>query len=1450
MKTKSKFSYLSAAILIIFLLSSTNINAQQLQPDFTVDTVSGCIPVVINFTNTSQPDTNVSYYWDFGNGTISTLKNPSTIYITPGQYSVSLTISDSLSSNTIVKENLIEVFGSPSANFTVSENNGCLPFSVELTDSSELAQSEITYWLWNFGDGNYSELPNADHTYVSTGSFTVSLYIEDANGCNSQITVNNIVNVHKPNANFNAQNLFSCDEELLTDFQNLSSGDSTLSCLWSFGDGINSGLQNPSHLYVDTGSFDVQLIVEDFYGCSDTLVQYDLVEKRTVSAAFEISNNVVCKNQPIFTINTSTNSDNYLWDFGDNSTSTDFEPSHTYSQSGPYDITLTTTNSYGCVDSFSKHISISYVNANFEVDRNYLCQLPDSVHYIDLSENGEYFEWHLGNGIISYEANPTVVFESPGIFSDTLIVFNKYGCRDEYIVDSCVRVQIPHAYFTPNNWVNPFDFMGCVPLTVDFEDNSKYVVPNDSVIAWSWNFGDGSTSIEQNPSHTFTTLDNFLVELTVTTSLGCTSQYGGWARTGTKQHASFTSTAPDTVCASTGVPFFNTSEVDSLVNYTFWIFGDSTFSSQRNPVHFFEDTGYIDVKLIAYNNGCPDDTLIENFIYVKGPYLNFEIEQDCSNPFDVLLLPNFIDTTNFYWDFGDGSEIDSINASPNHLYAIKDTFAISLFTENLNTGCSYSVTADVLIVEADGDFELSDTIVCVNDTVAFDASLSKDLVAFYHNQQICNFLWDFGDQTEKLATFDTIVTHKFTSEGDFEVKLIGFDLNGCSDTTIKIVHVHKPNPGFYADFVDGCSPLQISFVDTSYSAYNLINYFWDFGNGDTSNLQNPICNYYNVGNYSVSLTLTDQMGCSSVLLVEDYISVFRPNPNFWANRTNICSGDEITFNFASQNVPISDILWDFGDGNTSSEQSPSHIYAVGGMYNVTLYLTDIYGCDSLLTKQTYINVQNSPEPEFMADQTVSMCYPLIVSFEDLTDSSQVATRRWQLDNNVFSTLKNPSCTYLKPGDYDVSLTVTSQNGCSTILTKENFISVNGPWGKVNSPDTLCVNAPGSFYISDQENIYDVQWFFGDGGTSHELNTDYIYPKSGEYSVIALLKSDDLNTCNKYFFDTIYVRGVDANIGSDAGFEGCTPFIFNLSDNTNNAASRIWQIENFYTDTAETFNFVLEIPGLYNVSMFETNKYGCKDTVYSTLTVNDLPIVSAIKDTFVCDGNSVQLFVDGAQNYQWYPSLFLDDDASQQPVSTPDYDMLYSVTGTDSKGCSNYDEVFLKVINQPVFAVNDTAIVIGDTLNLSNYFGDIASYYWSPDFGINCDTCSNIQVSPSESTTYFLTIRDTANCFELTKSFDVDVYLKYSIDVPDAFTPNNDGINDKIFVDGWGIEHLLYFNIYNIYGELIYSSSDLYEGWNGFYKGKLQPVGTYRYVASVLGYDGEIRTKNGVIKIIY
>ena len=263
----------------------------------------------------------------------------------------------------------------------------------------------------------------------------------------------------------------------------------------------------------------------------------------------------------------------------------------------------------------------------------------------------------------------------------------------------------------------------------------------------------------------------------------------------------------------------------------------------------------------------------------------------------------------------------------------------------------------------------------------------------------------------------------------------------------------------------------------------------------------------------------------------------------------------------------------------------------------------------------------------------------------------------------------------------------------------------------------------------------------------------------------------------------------------------------------------------------------------------TNNFGCRDSSEVLIQAFALPEVITINDTLICRGDEIQLTVYGAEIYEWLPKMYLDDENANMPNSQPDSTIIYTVIGTDINGCINNSNLTLTVQQEPQVNINDTAVIIGEQVILNAYSDDILTYFWFPDYELSCNNCPVITAIPLEPTLYEITVTDTAKCFSLTYNVFIDIIKEYTVDVPAAFTPNGDGINDQIFVRGWGVDNLILFRIFNRYGETVFETTDKNIGWDGTYKGKMQGVETYTYFVSVETYENEILSKRGTIKLL-
>lgn len=307
--------------------------------NFTTDKRSYCAaPFSVPFI--AQTAETLSYQWDFGDGNISTERNPVHVYQTDGIYNVSLIATNSIGcTETIMKDSFI-VIKRPRVTFDSLPSLGCLPHSVR--PNAHIGPPEtISTYRWIFGDGKESTAKKPVHTYTTPGKYIIKLVYTTGSGCVDSAFTMEIEVGNKPNLDFTASPTFTCAFKPVS-FTDISSSPATDKWRWEFGDGESSELQNPNHNFSDTGVFDVKLVAWSS-GCADTLVKEDIVHITGPVAKFTDSISCGSPYRRWFR-DRSIDAAEWFWDFGDGTTSTLQNPEHTYQANGDYIVRLTVAN--------------------------------------------------------------------------------------------------------------------------------------------------------------------------------------------------------------------------------------------------------------------------------------------------------------------------------------------------------------------------------------------------------------------------------------------------------------------------------------------------------------------------------------------------------------------------------------------------------------------------------------------------------------------------------------------------------------------------------------------------------------------------------------------------------------------------------------------------------------------------------------------------------------------------------------------------------------------------------------------------------------------------------------------------------------------------------------------------------------------------------------------------
>lgn len=1319
-------------VLVFLFLGIYNLNGQ-LNANFTAIPVSGCSPLFVNFINTSSGNP-ISYHWDLGNGTQSTIQSPSVTYFNPGTYTVTLIITAANGQkDTIVKPNFITVNAKPVVNFMANDTIGCYPLPVQFTDLSTTSSGTNNGWLWDFGDGISSTLQNPNHTY-NQGTYTVVLRVTNDKGCsNIFVKPNYIRALNGTIANFNFSNPNNCSVPLAITFNNTSTGSGTLSYLWNFGDGGNSTLQNPSHTYTTNGSYTVSLTASNNQGCTNTYTVTNAVNIGNNNASFTSADNV-CVNAPLVINNTTTPQvSNVLWNFGDGTTSTQVQPIKIYSSPGNYVIKLV-ADFGACKDSAFKNITVlPKPTSGFTTPSTVSCRAPFTVNFTSTSTNASTYNWSFGDGNTSSLANPVHTYNAIGNYNVTLIVTNNLGCSDTLTINDFIKIQPPAVSF-----IN-LPTSGCRALTVTPLLNLNAI---DGVATYNWDFGDGFSTTSPNPVHTYTTVGNYTVTLTITTNGGCTQTLSASVGVGSKPNIQFNAT-PTNTCAFTPVNFTDASTGGG--DFWFWDFGDGGTSFLQNPNYTYQDTGFFDVTLVVGNNGCFDTLVIPNYIYIKPPIASFTPQSNCVNPFSWNFSDQSIAPLTWAWQFGDGAT--STLQSPSHVYTTAGSFNVILTVSN--GSCSHTTNNVINVIDENLDFIADKVEICRNSSIQFSTTN-------HIRNHISSYLWNFGDGV--ILSGDTIINHIYTQSGNFTVTLTIVDVNGCSKIVTKNLYitVFGATANFLASAPGTCLNTPITFNDlsTTDGFHAITNWQWNYGDGNTQVYTSPpfIHQYANDGVYAVSLKVTDSYGCIDSINNTNAIVISKPVAGFNSLDTASCPNRDIAFNNTSVGSGLN-FIWDFGDGITSTQISPVHQYAADGVYTIKLFVTDQYGCVDSIIQPNLINIL-SPKSLFIASDTFGTCPPLFVQFTN--QSTHYTSFSWDFGDGSSSTALDPSHFYTIPGSYIVRLTVSSSGGCVDVYSKT--IRIQGPIGTFSyNPIEGCSPLTVNFTTNAQNTssfIYD----FNNGQTNSTFNTQvsYTYTTTGKFLPRVILK--DTNGCSIPILglDSITIYDVTGNISSNK-FLICDSgqIQFNINTITNDVVNNYqWSFGDGNTSNSQNPVHHYSNSGDYNINCIVTTLRGCVDTTYMNVPINvvESPIIDFTMNNGACIPATAtfasQIIRNDTSTLFWHwdfgngqTSNLMNPPSMVFPNAGP-----YSITSiaTTSNGCKDtVTQIFNAWALPTVNAGNDIQICRFSPTTLIGT--GATSYVWSPAIGLSCTNCPSTLASPDSTKYYYVVGTDVNGC---------------------------------------------------------------------------------------------------------
>ncbi len=1444
-QTNPQTSYLNPGVYTVTLTAtgpngSTDVETKTITVhplpavNFTASPLAACPGTSIQFTD--QTNLNVpgggSYLWDFGDGGGANTQSPAHTYYASGFHNVSLFATNSQGcQSSIVKNQYIQIYTPPNIVVASPQTFYCsAPATVNFTNNTT-GTTPITF-QWDFGDGQQGSGTTPSHTYGSTGVYTVTVIATDANGCKDTAVLNNYINVTQLTANFTKPDSVCIHNPI--QFTNTSS--THQSRTYYFGDGNFSVQSSPIYTYTTSGTFNVMLVVVNG-PCSDTIVKPVVVLPQPPTD-FTINPGIACPPPSTLQLTSSAPpGTTYAWDFGIG-TSTLANPTVTYTTTGVKTITLITTTPFGCKDTVTKTDTI--YNSIFTIEAT-----PDSgcapldvefdiSHFTTVPFGTQFpypspiltWSWNFGDGSpVSNLPTPTHTYVNPGIYPCILTVTTANGCTFIDTLNIKAGV-VPVAGF------NMAPTHICYNDSVYFTSTSS---PNTTGLTWI--FGDGGINIGFDTVTYYYQLPGTFTPMLIAYNNGCPDTF---------------ESAIDVIVDSpmavidlqfacnprTQVSFTNESLGDDT---HLWIFGDGQTSTAQNPVHNYSALGMYLVQLATYNaaSGCRDTDEYTINLVDLAPGFSAAGGDTAICPGESVVLNSLVGGGTPVWFdwYVDGAYQDNGGSITVPFY-VPGYYDIMLVTTDDN-GCQDTLTKNyILVAKPNAAYTVTPPLGCAPLWATFTDNSTDQPGTFFTNWD-----WDFGNGTASVTT--PSVNHFYAAGGNFNISVVVTDNVGCKDTVTGVYTVSQPLVSFNANTTHPCVGDSVQF--TNFSVGNTLTYEWDFGDGNTSTVQNPK-HAYAAGTYTVTLIATDLNGCKDTFIAANYLIVASPSASFTLDSIAVCP--PLVPNLVNTSTGAFFYDWDLGNGNTSFSFNPTVTYVSSGAYVITLIASNQWGCeDTAIHTATVYGFGGA-----FNYTPLEGCAPHTVIFE--ANLSNVPSITWDFNDGTVATTSATdtiSHTYTTAGFYLPKLILSDGTGCQTSNLGLDTIKVDSliMGFYANSP---CINSTATFVdtskgLFSSTNITSWWWQFHDGQTSTAQNPTYPYGPTGNYPVTLVVTSS--TGCIDTLVGSVTIHDLPTIVA-------CPDTVVCVSDPAtlyaSNGVSYVWTPDDgtLSCSACPTPQATTLVPAMYYVE--GTDVYGCKniDSVEVTLKTKTESIAT---DTALCLHDTIMLSVTQAQVWDWTPPVWLSNTAIGNPLVSPDTTITYTIYTKEGSCIPDTVELTVTVHPLPVVTLGqDIQITGGGSALLQTTHNLAEKFAWVPAETLSCDSCDAPTATPKNTTDYVVYAFTDFGCID---TADITVFVvcdNSQLFLPTVFTPNGDGQNDVFYPRGKGVSLVKSLRMYNRWGELVFEHknfqlNDESMAWDGRFKGDDPRSDVYVYIMDAVCDTGVPMTIKGDVTII-
>ena len=1356
---------------------------------FTSDEVDGCEPLAANFENTTiNAD---SYIWDFDNGITDDGETASYAFSTSGDvetFTVTLTAIDDLGCSDVATQT-VTVYPAADFELDLSTAPTCAP--VELT----LPSFEGLYnFDWNFGDGTTSTENGPTHTWENNtdnaSASIITLEAETEYGCGGMAVA--LLQVKpSPTADFTSDVVEGC-EPLSVNFSSESNFANAFN--WDFGNGESASTETAAQEFFANGentAFDVTLTVTHELGCTDTATEtVTAFPSASVDLAFDIDSacSPLTMTMPAF-----DGVENITWNFGDGTTSNEPAPSHTWENNTgdlmAATVTFSAQTENGCAGTASAEVFIKpQPVAAFTASETGGCE-PLMTTFANSSTNGDAYIWNFGEILLPGEFNmsPAVDHEFNAIGDDaTTFSVTLLAIDDLGCTDE--RTMDIEVLPAPEFTLALAETEACSPLVLTLPDM-------DATSGGYWSFGDGTFSNESTPTHSWNNtgmdLSEFSIEFQGANAFGCTGNASANVSVKPQPIAAF-STVDSEGCAPFEASLINMSErADS---YTV-DFGNETSESNEGfdqILHTFAGTesvtDYTVVLTAMHDLGCSDvhEEVITVFPSVAAAWVG--ATEGCA-PFNAAFALETTEVANAIWNLNG------------------ETFTGDALSATLE-GASGANAEHIIGLEVTSDFGCQDStniLVTVHPvpvlslSTSSSASCSDEAWMIFNGAQFADSsALTFSNGSEMINPSDSIIMNVINDSAEdliIEMTHTVFTNFGC---TAASGLAHIIHPAVTADFAfpeAACTPLEAGFTNNSVNATGA--FAWSFGDGSTS-IENSPTHVFSTESvtdttFEVSLLATNEAGCADSTSAQ--VIVFgRPVADIALENLEGCYPVDATF--ANSSTGHTATSWNYGNGEFGAISDSLHTKT---FFNPT---------EELITYTTVLNVMNDHNCEASASVTFDVAPYLNAEFDMvlqgcspvdgqlINQSEGAASFIWNFnDGSAPSNEANPSHVFVNTTNEDqtfqVELVALSAYGCTDTVTVgvDVYPMPQAEFSVTPAVQTYPNTTVGINNNSMASSSAVQYWSFGDGD---EVVADqpifHTFDSWGTYNITLLV---DNGICADAHTEQINILSPNPVASFVGGGTGCAPLMVEFENNSNHGAGYVWNFDDDHMTSEESPVHVFTRPGTYNVSLTVIGFEGQEEQVIHYGAVEVFPSATAA-------------FVNS-------PTEVIIPDQPVEFVNLSDDESIEFLW--------NFGDGQVSTVSDPIHFYTEPGIY-DVTLTANNAF--------------NCPTSYTLEHAVEATTGGFM-------------------------EFPTAFTPINGGgngggydpaalDNDVFHPHHTGIvEYELI--VFNKWGELIFRSTDVYVGWDGYYEGVLARQDVYAWKATAQFSNGHRVTKAGDVTLI-